>query len=87
MPISPLAKPRPSTRATTTQASDALAEEQLVAAKKYRKHRIQGKRTERSRILGEQEYSVLWSVSGVRAGYEPEATADPGALLKIGVPA
>lgn len=84
MPISPLAKPRPSTRATTTEASDALAEEQLVAAKKYR---IQGKRTKKSRILGEQEYSVLWSVSGVRAGYEPEATADPGALLKIGVPA
>lgn len=34
MPISPLAKPRPSTRATTTEApEDAVAEEQLVAAK------------------------------------------------------
>lgn len=34
MPISPLAKPRPSTSATRTEAPEAAAaEEQLVAAK------------------------------------------------------
>lgn len=36
--------------------------------------------------MGKQEYSVLLSVSGVHAGRGPEVTADPGALLKIGVP-
>ena len=35
MPISPLANPRPSTRATITEAPEAeVAEEQVVAAKK-----------------------------------------------------
>lgn len=44
MPISPLAKPRPSTSATITEAPEVeVAEEQLVAAKKKERKREQKK--------------------------------------------
>lgn len=83
MPISPLAKPRPSTSATITEAPEVVvAEEQLVAAKTEGIKNTACWHPPKT-FLAEVP---VWSVSGVRAGYEPVTPAAPAVLQSLGVP-
>lgn len=80
IPISPLAKPRPSTKATITEAPVVVVtEEQLVAT--Y---------AEKSELEAQTQLSdafragiLVGSVKGVRAGWE---SVTPAVLWSLGVP-